>query len=71
MLLSTIENYLHWTVSVVEHKDLNEVWTELLNSWGNEIYMKVCVLDTSVFYSLSSVCMLQKKISYVDEACKV
>lgn len=28
------------TSQVVEHNDLNAVWTELLNSWGNEIYMK-------------------------------
>uniref|UniRef100_A0A7I4B992 RCK N-terminal domain-containing protein n=1 Tax=Physcomitrium patens TaxID=3218 RepID=A0A7I4B992_PHYPA len=28
------------TSQVVEHRELNAVWTELLNSWGNEIYMK-------------------------------
>jgi hypothetical protein len=28
------------TSQVVEHAELNAVWTELLNSWGNEIYMK-------------------------------
>jgi hypothetical protein len=37
---------------VVEHNDLNAVWTELLNSWGNEIYMKVSVSDMSAFYSV-------------------
>ena len=26
---------------VAEEPELNDIWTELLNSWGNEIYMKV------------------------------
>ena len=26
---------------VAEEPELNDIWTDLLNSWGNEIYMKV------------------------------
>lgn len=26
---------------MTEHSELNAVWTELLNSWGDEIYVKV------------------------------
>ena len=51
-LFPTCGNSLHSIVSVVEHKDLNAVWTELLNSWGNEIYMKVRVLNMNLFLSL-------------------
>lgn len=28
------------TAQVADQSELNDIWTELLNSWGNEIYMK-------------------------------
>jgi len=54
------DNRFLWTVSVIEHKELNAVWTELLNSWGNEIYMKVRVLDMSASNSLLSTYLFRK-----------
>jgi hypothetical protein len=41
LLTYGIDDLLKYVISVVEHWELNAVWTELLNSWGNEIYMKV------------------------------
>lgn len=55
-LIYGIDDLLKYVISVVEHWELNEVWTELLNSWGNEIYMKVLPA-----YSVQS----QAHISYV------
>ncbi|GAQ92049.1 hypothetical protein KFL_009110030 [Klebsormidium nitens] len=34
-----------FTSQVAEHRELNAVWTELLNSWGSEVYVK----DSSIY----------------------
>lgn len=32
--------FLNFQRQVADQSELNDIWTELLNSWGNEIYMK-------------------------------
>ncbi|CAI6009577.1 unnamed protein product, partial [Closterium sp. NIES-65] len=42
------------TSQVTEHAELNAIWTELLNSWGDEIYVKVGVTFESTQKLLNS-----------------
>ncbi|CAM6026874.1 unnamed protein product [Sphagnum balticum] len=56
------------TSQVVEHAELNAVWTELLNSWGNEIYMKGIELyvmegETPSFVELTERAKLQDEVA--------
>lgn len=36
-------NKFNMVCVVTEYSELNDVWIELLNFWGNEIYVKVGV----------------------------